>query len=66
MEGIDIIGDVHGMHVRLVRLLGRLGYRRIGGTWSHAEGRRLVFVGDYIDGGGSPERSRRAGRRTMQ
>ena len=55
MEGIDIIGDVHGMHVRLVRLLGRLGYRRIGGTWSHAEGRRLVFVGDYIDGGDRPK-----------
>ena len=49
--GIDIIGDIHGMHTRLVALLDALGYRRVAGRWAHAEQRRIVFVGDYVDRG---------------
>ena len=49
--GIDIIGDIHGMHARLTAMLDMLGYRRTAGRWTHAEGRRIVFVGDYVDRG---------------
>ncbi|MBE2316420.1 polynucleotide kinase-phosphatase [Solirubrobacter sp. CPCC 204708] len=43
----DIVGDVHGCHEELSTLLDRLGYTEAG----HPEGRRLVFVGDYVDRG---------------
>jgi protein phosphatase len=43
----DIIGDVHGCHGLLVRLLDELGYR----DGVHPEERRLVFVGDLVDRG---------------
>ena len=43
----DIIGDVHGCYDELVALLDALGY--VDGV--HPEGRRLVFVGDYVDRG---------------
>jgi hypothetical protein len=49
--GIDIIGDIHGMHTRLVAMLDALGYRRAAGRWAHAESRRIVFAGDYVDRG---------------
>ena len=49
--GIDIIGDIHGMHARLTAMLDMLGYRRTAGRWTHAEGRRIVFIGDYVDRG---------------
>lgn len=35
-------------------LLAELGYARGGRGWSHPDGRRLVFVGDYIDRGPDP------------
>ncbi|HEX4153205.1 MAG TPA: metallophosphoesterase [Steroidobacteraceae bacterium] len=47
---IDVIGDVHGQHDKLVALLARLGYRETRGAWRHA-GRTVVFVGDVIDRG---------------
>jgi len=51
----DIVGDVHGCFDELVALLGKLGYRvrEDGGRYqvSHAEGRRLVFLGDLVDRG---------------
>ncbi len=49
----DIIGDVHGCHVELVELLQRLGYAVAsdGITVTPPEGRRAVFVGDYVDRG---------------
>jgi len=50
-SGIDIIGDIHGMQTRLTAMLGALGHRRVAGRWTHAEGRRIVFVGDYVDRG---------------
>lgn len=45
---IDVVGDIHGEIDALQNLLTRLGYRADG---SHAEGRRLVFVGDLTDRG---------------
>jgi protein phosphatase len=49
----DIIGDVHGCHPELVSLLGELGYGvgPDGLSASPPEGRRAVFVGDYVDRG---------------
>lgn len=52
-SGIDLIGDLHG-HVRtLERLLQRLGYKPVDGVWMQ-EGRRVLFLGDYIDRGPHP------------
>jgi protein phosphatase len=48
----DIIGDVHGCHDELVQLLRKLGYaEQSGGTWTHPEARKLIFVGDLVDRG---------------
>lgn len=51
----DLIGDVHGCHEELVLLLTQLGHH-VGGTpqaptFTAAEGRRVVFVGDLVDRG---------------
>mmetsp|Transcript_91924 Transcript_91924/g.263286 ORF Transcript_91924/g.263286 Transcript_91924/m.263286 type:complete len:387 (-) Transcript_91924:112-1272(-) len=45
---IDVVGDIHGESGQLQALLFRLGYD---GNGVHAEGRRLVFVGDLVDRG---------------
>ncbi|EKX31114.1 hypothetical protein GUITHDRAFT_122679 [Guillardia theta CCMP2712] len=45
---VDIIGDVHGEIGALLSVLDVLGYN---GHGEHAEGRRLVFVGDVVDRG---------------
>lgn len=45
---IDIIGDIHGEYDALVLLLTQLGYDMQG---NHANNRKLVFVGDFIDRG---------------
>jgi hypothetical protein len=50
-DTIDIVGDIHGAVDRLRRLVDRLGYRKIGGRWSHPDRHRLVFLGDYADKG---------------
>lgn len=47
---IDIIGDVHGCHDALLRLLTRLGYKEMDGVMRHPR-RLAVFVGDLIDRG---------------
>ncbi len=47
----DIIGDVHGCHEELVRLLSELGYDTSADPIVHAEGRRAVFLGDLVDRG---------------
>ena len=51
MNQFDLIGDIHGQSDKLKELLSRLGYRPQSGSWRHAEGRRVVFLGDYIDRG---------------
>lgn len=47
----DLIGDIHGHHDKLTALLQRLGYQPTGTTWKHSEGRKVIFLGDYIDRG---------------
>jgi hypothetical protein len=51
MTEYDVIGDIHGQHEKLTRLLGALGYRAQSGTFKHPAGRRALFLGDYIDRG---------------
>jgi hypothetical protein len=50
MPGLDIVGDVHGERDGLLSLLSRLGYNARQ-AFDHANDRRLVFVGDLVDGG---------------
>lgn len=47
----DLIGDIHGHHEKLISLLARLGYKATNSTFRHAEGRKVIFLGDYIDRG---------------
>jgi len=51
----DLIGDIHGHHAKLTSLLQALGYRPRQDDgfsgWQHPEGRRVIFLGDYIDRG---------------
>jgi hypothetical protein len=47
----DLIGDIHGHAGPLVRLLTDLGYRERDGRYSHPGGRRVIFLGDFIDRG---------------
>jgi hypothetical protein len=47
----DIIGDIHGHVVPLMELLHKLGYYNKAGYYQHPEGRKVIFVGDYIDRG---------------
>lgn len=46
----DIIGDVHGYHIELQKLLIKLEYSLVNGVWTHAY-RIAVFVGDFINRG---------------
>ena len=50
-QAYDLIGDIHGQHDKLMTVLRLLGYVQIGGTYRHPEGRRVVFLGDYVDRG---------------
>lgn len=52
----DIIGDVHGRARALEDLLARLGYVQGPQGHAHPEGRKVVFLGDFIDRG--PEQKR--------
>jgi hypothetical protein len=47
----DIIGDIHGHYDKLTALLTHLGYAPEQATWSHPAGRKVVFLGDFIDRG---------------
>ncbi len=52
----DIIGDVHGCFDELVELLKKLGYEISNQQGEeiivkHPQGRKVVFVGDYVDRG---------------
>ena len=52
-QAYDLIGDIHGQHEKLITLLQNLGYRPRGefAGWEHPEGRKVIFLGDYIDRG---------------
>ncbi|MGN1055627.1 MAG: metallophosphoesterase, partial [Comamonas sp.] len=45
---LDIVGDIHGELQAVLDLMGHLGYDLQG---HHPQGRRLVFVGDFVDRG---------------
>ena len=47
----DIIGDIHGCCGELEALLGKLGYVKENGVYSHPEGRKAAFLGDFCDRG---------------
>ncbi len=49
-QGYDVIGDVHGCAITLIRLLERLGYTKRAGVYRHRR-RQAVFVGDVVDRG---------------
>ncbi len=49
----DFIPDLHGQLHKLIPLLHTLGYHPVGSTWTHPEGRKVVFLGDYVDRGPS-------------
>ncbi len=46
----DIIGDIHGYASALKALLHKMNYTEVNGVWEHP-GRKVIFVGDYIDRG---------------
>ena len=51
MPAFDIIGDIHGCSLTLVRLLTELGYDQdADGVYRHTD-RTAVFLGDFIDRG---------------
>jgi hypothetical protein len=47
----DLIGDIHGQYDKLYKLLITLGYQPHGQGLRHAEARKVIFLGDYIDRG---------------
>jgi len=47
----DIIGDIHGYADELEVLLQKLGYQLQSGIYYPPEGRKAVFLGDFIDRG---------------
>ena len=47
----DVIGDIHGCCGELEALLEKLGYVKLNGTYSHPNGRKLAFLGDFCDRG---------------
>ena len=47
----DLIGDIHGQHAKLLALLHHLGYQPHGRSFRHPNGRKIIFLGDYIDRG---------------
>lgn len=53
----DIIGDVHGCAAELEAILIQLGYREEGAYFKHSGGRRVIFLGDYIDRGPQVQRT---------
>lgn len=50
IQGIDVIGDIHGCVKSLVKLLEQLGYTKQLGVYQHAT-RKVLFLGDIIDRG---------------
>ena len=50
-ERYDLIGDIHGQYGKLEALLRKMGYAPTGDTWKHAGGRKVIFLGDFVDRG---------------
>lgn len=51
IQKFDLIGDIHGYAGPLRAILQRLGYQENNDHWNHPEGRKVGFLGDYIDRG---------------
>lgn len=51
LQPYDLAGDIHGELGALERLLSKLGYHGEGGSLAHPDGRKLLFLGDFIDRG---------------
>lgn len=47
----DIIGDIHGHVKPLINLLEKMGYQHKNGYYQHPQGRKAIFLGDFIDRG---------------
>ena len=56
-QAYDIIGDIHGHSDALEALLQKLGYVHERNAYRHPEGRKAIFVGDFIDRGPQIRRS---------
>lgn len=50
-QTFDVIGDIHGHADALEALLAKLGYREENRVYRHPSGRKVIFLGDFIDGG---------------
>lgn len=51
LKDIDFIGDIHGFADELSVLLQKMGYVLSASGFFHPEGRKVIFVGDYVDRG---------------
>jgi hypothetical protein len=50
-QPFNIVPDIHGFAAPLRALLATLGYEEATGTYRHPEGRKVIFLGDWIDRG---------------
>jgi len=50
-EDLDIIGDIHGLFNEIEMFVKELGYKITDTSITHKEGRKLAFLGDFIDRG---------------
>ena len=51
-KNYDIIPDIHGQYEKLLNLLTKLGWYEVEDCWEHSDkGRKLIFLGDFIDRG---------------
>jgi hypothetical protein len=64
-QGYDLIGDIHGHADALRRLLIKLGYSEVGGAFRH-DGRKVIFVGDFVDRGPDQREVLRVARRMCE
>ena len=51
LKNIDFIGDIHGFGDELEQLLLKLDYQKTEKSFQHPDGRKVIFVGDYVDRG---------------
>jgi predicted kinase len=51
VSNVDVIGDVHGLGTDLLQFLETLGYSLQNEAFVHEKGRKLLFLGDFIDRG---------------
>lgn len=50
-SAFDFIADIHGHAEELKLLLHKLGYENSQGFYKHPEGRKVIFLGNFIDKG---------------